>query len=298
MENIEQERNSKLKLTILLVYILLLGLLTGISSGSDVKLNFEDAGFINMMKILQAVFVVFLFILPAVLIATLWTKPKLSYLGITTRPAATTLFIAATGMILASPLINWLAEMNSHMQLPASLSGVEEWMKKSEAEATMLTEAFTKGTSFGTLILNLFVIAFMAALSEEIFFRGLLQKVLMECVKNKHIAIWIGAAIFSAFHMQFYGFVPRMMMGAFLGYLYMWSGSLWPGIIAHFVNNAMAVFLVWLSNRGTISVDADKIGIEGNEWIYVLMSVIMVVSSLVLVYKSEKKRKELTELSN
>jgi membrane protease YdiL (CAAX protease family) len=174
------------------------------------------------------------------------------------------------------------------MHLPSALSGIENWMRISEDKATELTEAFTQGTSVGTLIINLIVIALMAALSEELFFRGMLQKVLLECFKNKHIAIWIGAALFSAFHMQFFGFLPRMVMGAFLGYLFLWSGSLWPSIFAHFINNGTAVVLIWLSNRGAISKDIDKVGMESTELIYVVASAIVVISCLFLIYKIEK----------
>ena len=120
----------------------------------------------------------------------------------------------------------------------------------------------------------------------------MLQKVLIECTKNKHIGVWIGAALFSAFHMQFYGFLPRLLMGAYLGYLFVWSGSLWPGMIAHFVNNGVAVFFAWLSNKGIVGVNVDKIGTEQNEWIYVLISTIMVSASLILIYRSEKRKKD------
>ncbi len=292
MEHIEKERNSKLKLALILGYLLLLGILTGLSADKDISINLEDTKVIAFLEIVQAISVILLFVLPAVLIAALWTKPGIHYLGITTKPAVTTMLLAGLGILLAVPLINWLADMNSHLQLPAALGVVEEWMKKSEAEAKLLTDAFTKGTSIGSLILNLFIIAFLAAVCEEIFFRGLLQKVLMECIKNKHIAIWIGAIIFSAFHMEFYGFVPRMLMGAYLGYLFYWSGSLWPGMIAHFVNNGMQVFLVWLGNRGAIAADAaDKIGVDDNQGITVIVSIVLVAMSLFLVNKIEKKRK-------
>jgi membrane protease YdiL (CAAX protease family) len=237
--------------------------------------------------------VIILFILPAILFSVFWTQSKIHYTGITTKPVLNTLLIAGVGMIFAMPAINWLSELNQQMQLPQSFSGIETWMKNSEAKAAVMTEIFTKGTSIGKLILNLFVVAFMAALSEEIFFRGILQKVLIECTRNKHIGVWIGAIIFSAFHMQFYGFFPRMLMGGYLGYMFLWTGSLWPGIVAHFLNNGMAVFLVWLSNRGVISADADKIGAEGNQWIYALVSMIMVALSLALVYMLEKKRKSI-----
>jgi membrane protease YdiL (CAAX protease family) len=179
------------------------------------------------------------------------------------------------------------------MHLPSAFSAMETWMKNSEAKAAEMTDVFTKGTTVGVLLLNLFVVAFMAAFSEELFFRGMLQKVLIECFKNKHIGIWIGAIFFSAFHMQFYGFLPRMLMGAYLGYLFVWSGSIWPGMIAHFINNGAAVFLVWLYNRGSISADADKIGAEGSQMIYVVSSIVMVTISMILVYRTEKNRKSI-----
>jgi membrane protease YdiL (CAAX protease family) len=291
MENIQAERQSWLKLGILMFFMLIYGYLTVSAGDGDINLNFDDPNVLILLKILQAVSVIILFILPAVLIAVLWTKPKIRYLGIATKPAFTTLLLAGVGILIAMPLINWLADLNSHMHLPESMQGIEHWMKTSEDKATELTEAFTKGTSVSTLILNLFVIAFMAALSEEIFFRGLFQKISIECFKNKHAGIWFSAIIFSAFHMQFFGFLPRMLMGAYLGYLFLWSGSLWPGIIAHFVNNGMAVFLAWLVNRGAISADVDKMGMQPEDFILVAVSAVMVAFSLIIVYRIERKRK-------
>lgn len=290
MEHIQQEKHSWLKLAAALGLLFIIGLLTVLGGDTDLNMNFDDPNVLIFLKIAQAASVIIIFILPAILIAVFWTKPKFRYLGMSERPSAITLLLAGIGIFMAMPLINWLAEMNQHMHFPSALSGIETWMKNSEDKATQLTEAFTKGTTVGTLILNLFVIAFMAALSEEIFFRGILQKVSIECFKNKHAGVWFGAIIFSAFHMQFYGFVPRMLMGAYLGYLFLWSGSLWPGIAAHFINNGAAVFIAWLINRGAISTDVDKVGIEQNEWIYVLISIIAVVTSLFFVRRIEKKR--------
>lgn len=269
------------------------GALNVIGSDTDINLNFDNPDVLIFLKIAQALSVLVIFILPAVLIAVFWTKPKIHYLGITKRPAFSTLILAGLGILFAMPLINWMAELNQQMHLPAAFSGLEHWMKSSEDKAALLTEAFTKGTSVTTLFVNLFVIAFMAALSEELFFRGIFQKVAIECFKNKHAGIWFGAIIFSAFHMQFFGFLPRMLMGAYLGYLFLWSGSLWPGILAHFVNNGTAVFLMWLQNRGSISVDADKVGTQQSELIYVAVSAVIVISSLFMVYRIEQKRKRL-----
>lgn len=295
---IEQERHSWIKLTLLLLFMFAYGLLNIVGSEGEVNLNMDNPDMLLMLKILQAISVIVIFILPAVLIATLWTTPKFHYLGITKKPAISTLFLAGIGILMAMPAINWLAELNQHMHLPSSLSGIENWMKNSEAKAAELTLGFTKGTSIGTLVINLMVIAFMAALSEEIFFRGLFQKVAIECFKNRHAGVWFSAIIFSAFHMQFYGFIPRMLMGAYLGYLFLWSGSLWPGIVAHFLNNGMAVFLIWLANRGVISSDVDKVGIQDSEMIYVIFSFITVIISLFLVYRVEQKRKQIALINS
>ncbi len=290
MQNIQHERQSWLKLGALLSFLFLYGILNIFGQGGDVKLNYDNPSVVGFMYVAQVIGVVLLFIVPSVLFSIFWTDSKIHYIGITKKPHPSTLLIAGFAMLMAMPTINWLSDLNQHMQLPQAFNEMETWMKKSESKAAELTEVFTKGTSISKLILNLFVMALMAALSEEIFFRGILQKVLIECTRNKNVAIWMGAALFSAFHMQFYGFIPRMLMGAYLGYLFLWSGSLWPGMVAHFLNNGIAVLLIWLSNRGLISVNADKIGIESNQFIYVITSVIFVTVSLFVIYSIENKK--------
>jgi membrane protease YdiL (CAAX protease family) len=290
MQNIEKESHSWLKLIVIFLWLFLYGLASVLSTGDDININANNPSVVALLYIGQVIGVIILFIAPATLFAIFWTKQRIHYLGITTRPKFRTLIIGVLGILLALPLINWLADINQHMHLPSAFSEIETWMKNTEAKATEMTDIFTKGTSLSRLILNLFVIAFMAAFSEELFFRGLLQKVLIESFKNKHIGIWIGAFIFSAFHMQFYGFIPRMLMGAYLGYLFAWSGSIWPGMIAHFINNGAAVFLTWLINRGTIAPEIDKIGITSDQLILVFTSIIMVSMSLLLVYRIEKKK--------
>ncbi len=292
MQNTKQEeRQSWIKLVVIFSWLFIYGLLNIVGSSGSTEINTNDTAMVTLLYIGQVIGVVVLFIAPSILFALFWTNKRIHYLGVTTKPNYKTVLLGSMGILFALPFINWIAQLNEQMHLPEVLSGVEQWMRASEVKAMELTELFTKGTSVSGLLLNLFVVALMAALSEELFFRGIIQKVLIECFSNKHISIWIGAIIFSAFHMQFFGFFPRMLMGAFLGYLFLWSGSLWPGIIAHFVNNGMAVFLVWLSNRGVISSDADKIGIDNSQLIYVIISVIIVSGSLYLIYKIEKKRK-------
>jgi len=293
MQNPEQERQSWIKLSVITAFLFLYGLMTVLAGDGEVNINYDNKATIAFLYIGQVLGVLVLFVLPSLLFSIFWTKSKIHYLGITTKPALGTLLISAVGMLLAMPLINWLAELNQQMHLPEAFSGIEAWMKNTEAKATELTEVFTKGTSLTKLVANLFVVAFVAAVSEEIFFRGIVQKVLIECFKNKHVGVWIGALLFSAFHMQFYGFIPRMLMGAYLGYLFLWSGSLWPGMLAHFLNNGLAVYVIWLINKGIVPAEVDKIGIQPDELTFVASSFIMVMISLSLVYRMEQKRNNL-----
>lgn len=295
MQNTEKEQYSWIKLTLLLLYIGILGVVS-ILGGDDSALNFDNPNTITLLKVLQGVSVIMVFVLPALVFAFFWTKKRISYLGVSEKPSFWVLLIGGLGMMMAMPLINWLVIVNEKMKLPAFLSDVETWMKNSEEKAAVLTDAFTAGTALDVLVLNLVVIAFLAAVSEELFFRGVLQKVMQECTHNKHVAVWGTAILFSAFHLQFYGFLPRMLMGAFLGYLFVWSGSLWPSIFAHFVNNGMAVLTVWLANNGYVSEDIDKVGVNPDEWIYAVVSFIAVVGSLLLIYVISNKRS--TKLMN
>ena len=83
--------------------------------------------------------------------------------------------------------------------------------------------------------------AVAAGITEEFLFRGALQRIIGKWTYNHHIIIWSAAIIFSTFHMQFFGFLPRMLLGAYFGYLLYWTRNIWIPVFAHFVNNAIAV---------------------------------------------------------
>lgn len=277
-----------------LILFLFLGIVIALSAGgSDQNLHVEsmDPTMIFLMKIAQVVGVIFLFVLPAIGLALLFFPEKLKIFGLHIAPGFKSLLIVLLLTIFSLPLINWLKELNDMMSLPSALSGLEAWMKASEQNLEKITEAFLSGTTVSDLMLNLFVIAMMAAISEELFFRGLMQNVLRQSTGNKHAAVWITGIVFSLIHLQFYGFIPRMMLGVMLGYIYLWSGTLWLPILAHFVNNGLAVIVAWMVKRGQISEEVDTVGSHEGEMIYVIISLISVTGLLWLFYKTEKTNK-------
>lgn len=162
------------------------------------------------------------------------------------------LFYALLLFFVSSPAISLTAQLNEQIVFPESLKKLEVWFKQMENAALETTNRLLSGTSYFTLLQNLIVIAAMAALSEEIFFRGALQRLLKGWLGNGHTAVWLAAFIFSAIHLQFYGFIPRLLMGAVMGYLFLFTGNIWVPIFYHFVNNA--------------SVLLSKFYLSENEW--------------------------------
>jgi membrane protease YdiL (CAAX protease family) len=162
------------------------------------------------------------------------------------------------------------------MTLPAFLEPLEQWMKTSEEEAKLLTEKFLSLTTFDGLIINLLLMAVLPAIAEELTFRGVLQNLFT--VSNLHIAIWCSAVLFSAVHLQFYGFLPRMLMGALFGYMLVWTGSLWTPILMHMTNNAMAVILYFVAQRADWDMEkVDAIGTSDTLWLGIVSMVMTII---------------------
>jgi hypothetical protein len=179
-------------------------------------------------------------------------------------------------MATNSVFIDW----NAHVSFPEWLKDFEEWARQREEVAESVTKFLTQFSGANELAIGFLVIAILPAIGEELVFRGMLQPQLYRSSKNIHIAIWTSAILFSAFHLQFFGFVPRMLLGALFGYLYYWSGNLWMSIFAHFVNNGFSVLMLYLRQKGTVEMDIESP--EAAPWQAVVGFTLLVV--ILLVY--------------
>lgn len=190
------------------------------------------------------------------------------------------------GILFNGMLIEW----NAGIKFPEFLSDIEKAMRAKEDELMMMTKYLTDFDSFSEFLMGLLVIGVLAGLGEEFLFRGVLQPKLQYYTGNTHVGIWLAAFIFSAIHMQFYGLFPRMLLGAIFGYLYYYSGSLIYPIIAHILNNAFTVILVYLNKLGKI-----EFNIEESEQVslpFALLGLVLLIVSM-QVFK-EKNKKLLT----
>jgi uncharacterized protein len=261
---------------------------------SDVVNNLHVRENIEALKIIQALQAIGLFIIPPIVFSFLVSDKPAGFLMLDKKLSLQFSFSAVFLMLLALPLINWMLELNAHLKLPESLAAIESWMKSSELQAEKITKALLDIHTANDIISVLLVVAVIPAIGEELLFRGILQKMFSKWSGNIHAGVWISAAIFSAFHMQFFGFLPRLMIGALLGYMLAWSGSLWLPILAHFANNASAIVLTFLFNKGVISLDADKIGTEENQLQTLLPSVIATGIFIFYLYnRREREKKEI-----
>ena len=243
---------------------------------------------IDSLKTLQLFQSIGLFVLPPFLLAYLCYNRPLKGLQLTGKISAKSVFLVAAVMILTVPLINLITSWNQQLVLPTAWSGLEQWMGNMEGETATLTERMVQVHGIQGLFYNLLLMALLPALGEELFFRGTLQSFFSD-KKNAHTAIWVTAFIFSSIHLQFYGFLPRLLMGAFFGYLLVKSGTLWLPIVGHFTNNAMAVIFYYLKFNGYLVVDIDKIGTGSTLWVSLLIGASIIAGVVAYALKERKK---------
>lgn len=192
------------------------------------------------------------FLLPVlVLLSLLYYNKWTSIVKLTTPKNIGLLILGVFWLLLSYPFIEWLYTVNKAIPLP-------QWMNTMEDSTNEIVINLLGTPDFGLLFLNLLVMAILPALGEELVFRGVVQPNLIKMVSNYHIAIWITAFIFSAIHMQFQGFLPRMVLGALLGYLSFWSKNLWFPIIAHFFNNAIQVVAFFIVKKNNLEIDLNN----------------------------------------
>ncbi|WP_026063199.1 CPBP family intramembrane glutamic endopeptidase [Pedobacter arcticus] len=191
-------------------------------------------------------------------------------------------------MLFAIPIFEWVALVNQKMNLPAFLKELEIWMKAKELEAGEITKKLLVMKDYGDLAITLLMVAVIPAIGEELFFRGGLQNILGQWFKNHHTAIWVTAIIFSAIHMQFYGFFPRMILGALFGYLLVYGQSIYLPILGHFLNNGSAVLVAFVMQKQGKGLDNLDQTSSFNTYGY-LISAIITLALLFLFFKQTKK---------
>ena len=238
-----------------------------------------------VLKYVQLILATFVFIVPANAYSRLFSDNTIVFFEFK-KPSVVYIFFAALLWLFTLPIISFLADLNNKIAFPTSFASLENSFRLAEARAENATRFLLNITSISGLMVNLLVIAVVAALAEELIFRGIIQKLLFEQSKNIHLAIWLTALVFSLFHLQFFAIIPRIVLGAALGYTFYWSKSIWVPIFFHFINNASIVLASYLYQKKMITTDPNEITFFPNSVLFVAF-----ICSIAIVYFWNKRAK-------
>jgi uncharacterized protein len=236
-----------------------------------------------LMRYVQVINQIGVFVIPSFLFALLFSDNVLGFLGLKKTPGMFSVIPVVLLMYMLLPAIHELLRINQMMTFPEFLSGVENWMRMAEIRAEQLTLAFLKTETLRGLFVNLIIVAVLASICEELLFRPVLINLLKSWIGNVHVAVILSALIFSAFHLQFFSFLPRFLLGLIFGYLFVWSGSVWLPMLAHFINNASAVLVYFMVDRGAIEIPANEFGSVENPALLVI-SILLSATLLVFIF--------------
>lgn len=282
------ERRTQLKLgTRLLLLLCIMGF--GLMVASVATKLLIKQSMLAMLTIQD----IFAFILPAVVAMALFYLRPLHVMGLDRMPSLKALAVVVVFYLVSLPAMNWLVDFNGSMVLPSWMSGVEEAMRQAEDMAADATKQILDINTIPQLLFCLFVVGLMAGLSEEMLFRGAMQRTMQDSRLGAHTAIWVTAIVFSAFHMQFFGFLPRMLLGAWLGYLFVWTRSLWVPIIAHTLNNSTVVVMSYLAGKGVVPEGfGDNLGLPADGAFPWMATASLVMSIAIALWAARSFRNE------
>jgi membrane protease YdiL (CAAX protease family) len=229
-------------------------------------------------------------IVPALVTAVVITRRPADFLTVKTAPQFKHIIIAILTLIVATPAMNAVIHWNESITLPESMSAFEQNLKALEENSRQSVQILQGENTVLNLIVSILIVGVAAGFSEELFFRGTLQNLLHTGGYKSHTAIWITAIIFSALHLQFYGFVPRVLLGAYFGYVLIWTRSLWVPICVHAFNNIAYIVAQWVATaKGAESSQFDEIGATSSSWFFVPFSILLAAWGLTILYRDYRK---------
>ena len=239
-----------------------------------------SAGIIRTLLAVQHLFV---FILPGLVFGLIYYRSQIwKGLDLAKLPNWVLIVAGILFLLAAYPLVNLSFLANEAIPLPS-------WAADYEDQAEETLKSILEMNSPVIFILNLLLIAVLPGIGEELLFRGIVQKQIGGILRSPIAAIWIAAFIFSAIHMQFEGFLPRLILGVVLGYLYYWTKNLWVPIIAHAFNNGIQVVLIYAMDMDLS--DFEDQGSDQLKWWMILLGVV----AMFFLYRIIIKNKPVSE---
>lgn len=290
------KKTNRLERIFIIAALIIVGLILSLVVSTITTFASDSFTELSVLRIAQISSQIFTFVLPPILYVILVKENPISALGL--NKVKFYWFLLGVAMMYAIlPLNSAFAEWNAELKLPESMKALEEMMKTMQNAATEITNKMLNVNNICGLTINIIMIAGLAALGEEFLFRSLLQTSLIKICKNAHVGIIIASAIFSFIHFEFYGFLPRLVLGLLLGYMFYFSGSIWVPMLMHFVNNGTAVVIYYLNNKGITNIDVDTFG-QTNAPVLLVSIIPMIVLFYLSIKCSQKEHKDKNIIDN
>lgn len=249
----------------------------------SILINVIGIGSVGKLRCAIVIQDIFLFILPVLLTMVIVSTIPMRITGIDRTVNYRIFIMIVFAAIVSIPAMNDIVALNEAIRFPESLHGIETVLRNSEDAAKATVERIMSGTSVADLIVSVLIMGVLTGFAEELFFRGGLQPLLCKLMRNRHFAVWATAFIFSAVHLQFFGFFPRLLMGAFFGYMVLWTGSIWASVFAHALNNSLVVINYWMLASGIIDYDVNGLIYDGSFY-SIMVAVISVFATALMIY--------------
>lgn len=242
----------------------------------------------SMLRAMQFFTSLGTFLFPALIFSWFVSDNWKKYLMIDDYIPLNITLLVILSMLVIIPFLNWMASINQQLVFPEFLKGFENTILKMEENNNSLLKIMLSGNNISVLIFNVLLVGVIAGVGEEFLFRGVLQNIFGKLTKNPHLIIWSVAFIFSFIHLQFFTFLPRLLLGAYFGYLLLWTKNLWIPVIAHFTNNAVGVLTCYFIKDPVVVDKIDAIG-TGDNWWSMIISLFVFGILVIVIFKLSRQ---------
>ena len=173
---------------------------------ADALKNADNA---NLSRLIQFISTFFFMALPSFVFARMMNKRPFEYIGFNGAISGKQVFLIIAIIFMGLFVSETLGQLNEIIPIPKSL---EDYFRGLENEYTEEMMAIANMKSVQDYILSLVMIALLPAIFEEMLFRGALQPIMINFTRNAFLGIFLTSILFSAIHMSYYGFLPRLAL--------------------------------------------------------------------------------------
>ncbi len=249
----------------------------------------------TQIKYYSTISVLSFFIAPGIFLSWLFSTPDKSYISYRFPFKKIFFLIVPLFFIAAIPLFSYLQHYNTSLIFPPFMKDVEVFLNNLSTRLTDHNNKLLYAKTASGLFVNLFLTGLLPAIGAEIIFRGIIQKVFVSITRNNYMAIIFAAIIFGAAYGDFFAFIPRFALGILLGYLFLWGGSVWLPVYAHFIYNAIIIISFYLYENGFVKNDLYQwsVNLWGGKIVWA--SLFIIIAGLIEINKFSGSKKEVPE---